>query len=486
MHFFSFLRNRLARARNDHGKARSERAALQDRLEAERSRFTTELEELKKETRTREEENRASEFDKALLRQTVDRLEAECEASKKALAQLGAKDVQIRGLEATVEASRKEVEVAQKETSRVQGELVELRTTHEGLTMAKDEVESERQGEREKIARLEGVVSTLEKRLEAQVSRALSARDDVRWLIHPRESKQDDKITNLQRLKASQQQALALANQRGVDLKKRVADYDTIQSQLAHSLSASTGLEHRAVESESARAKAVAELADFKDKMAHNLEKMRLAMASELEEAASRLQVVEEAKERLEEEKRIVEEQKDALAQASKLHLEVQARLVADKARLEADNHDLLRTIQRHELQSATFGQHSPRRTLTPSAHQHDYFHSTPPHPPATQALYPPVRPALSRDVSSSSVYAPDSTLGWVQHLRQGQVQGQGHQPPAPIGQGRPRAQSQAASSDAGSEGTIHEGVSHVAVSPTPSVSGKSISVDDSGWWSSS
>lgn len=107
-------------------------------------------------------------------------------------------------------------------------------------------------------------------------------------------------------------------------------------------------------------------------------------------------------------------------------------RVVEERDRLKQENAELVQALERQDN----------------SAYLHPSLYSTP-------HSNPPI------------LHAPQSLYGYPQ--------------PALLN-GHHRSSS---SDDSGSEGTIHEGVSHLAVSPTPSLGGKSIVVDDSGWWSS-
>lgn len=74
--------NRLAKARNEHGKARSEKAALSERVDAERASLASEVARLKEEVHSHGEVDRSHNVEQELLKQTIERLEDEVREGK--------------------------------------------------------------------------------------------------------------------------------------------------------------------------------------------------------------------------------------------------------------------------------------------------------------------------------------------------------------------------------------------------------------------
>ncbi|ORY89052.1 hypothetical protein BCR35DRAFT_191441 [Leucosporidium creatinivorum] len=410
----SDLEAQLVKARNDHGKVRSEKATLAERLETDRTRHIAETDKLKTEALERDTTARESELEKTLLTQTVEGLQAELSASKssneqlvtqlaaskekeetshtkelKHVAEVAKQQARARVLEAAVDSSKTRIEALSAEVSQVRVELASVKNANELLVEEKASIDRICQLEREQAAVARGEIIALEKRVATQ----------------------DERILNLTRVKATQQQALAQANQRVVTLKKQADELDCARRRIEQLTSTTSIIEDRLNASEASRTEALTETEAYRERFAsleRDLETMKEAVRSELEDTAGRLTSLSEEKDQVTEE----------------------------RDRLQRENAELVQALE---------GQDN-------SAFLRPPLYSTP-------NSNPP-----------SIIHAPQSVYGYPQ-------------PRLLNGHGR---SSSSSDSDDDSEGTIHEGVSHVAVSPTPSLGGKSIVVDDSGWWSSS
>lgn len=352
----------------------------------------------------------------AVISQTVERLQAALAASKssteqlaqqlaavkekeeishsrelKHVAEVAKQQARARVLDAAVDLSKARVEVLIAETRQLRDELVDLRSANGLLVEEKASIDRICQLEREQAAVARGEIMALEKRVATQVRSRLA----IAWLgCKPTlPNLQDERLTNLERVKSQQQTHLAQANQRIVEPKKQADELEEARRRIEQLVSASSIIEDRLNASETKRAEALTETEAYRERFASlekDLGRMKEAVRAELEETAGKLTSLAEAKAEVERETR----------------------------RLKQRIAELEQTTPMYSTPAPTTGdRHSP------------FLHA--PHP----------RHAHARQESSSS---------------------------------------------ADSEGTIHEGVSHMALSPTPSLGGKSLAVDDSGWWSSS
>lgn len=209
-------------------------------------------------------------------------------------------------------------------------------------------------------------------------------------------------------MKATQQQALSQANLRIVDLKKEADELEVARRRIEQLKATASIIQDRLNASEASRSEALIETEAYRERFAsleQDLEKMKGAVRSELEDTAERLTSLAEEKDKVAEE----------------------------RDRIKQENAELVQALERQDN----------------AAYLHSSMYSTP-------------------NSNPSILYAPQSVYGF---------------PHSGLLTGHHR--SSVDNDDSGSEGTIHEGVSHLAVSPTPSLGGKSIVVDDSGWWSS-
>lgn len=145
----TLLAFRLAKARNEHGKARSEKAVLADRLEAEKARHREELADLRARLAKCEDEVKASTLKLALrdaahsvVKDELDRTRRELDGQRNSLE--AAEQARVRAEEQLSELSKKELELSTQESRR-------------------DAIASD-------LAKAHGEIAALEKRLAAQVS----------------------------------------------------------------------------------------------------------------------------------------------------------------------------------------------------------------------------------------------------------------------------------------------------------------------------
>ncbi|KAL8287525.1 hypothetical protein RQP46_003383 [Phenoliferia psychrophenolica] len=291
----SDVESQLAKARNEHGKARSEKAALSERVEAERATLVAEALRLKEKLHAFEESDRSATVEHGLIKQTNERLEDELREARVKIGSLEDKlasarahqeawhDTELKHIStlAELQASRRTLEAdaqtSSNETTRLRSELAELRTAHEGLSSQNQKLSSELQAHREAAATTKGEVAALEKRISGQ----------------------DDKIGNLQRVSAAKQQALALANQRASELDKRTAELADARTQIVRATETAKVLESQVAEKEASAMLVLRESDAFRERMAQDLEAMKETVAKELQQKADELVAVQEDHERL-------------------------------------------------------------------------------------------------------------------------------------------------------------------------------------------
>ncbi|GAA5930732.1 hypothetical protein JCM3775_003851 [Rhodotorula graminis] len=211
---FSDLGIQLAKARNEHGKARSEKAAFQDRLEEDRARHAAEL----------------------------GKLHARLEAQE----------------------------------------------------MALKRVEGEKEAAREALARSQGEVAGLEKRVAAQV-RHLPLFLLLAAESHALEFLQDARVDALQRAKMVQQQSLAVANQRN---SNKAASLAAARARVAELEAASSSADAQVNALDEANTAYRVQLASIQK----SLESLQVAVKSEHDEAALRIAQLTTERDRLAEE----------------------------------------------------------------------------------------------------------------------------------------------------------------------------------------
>lgn len=176
------------KARSDHGRVRSEKAVVADLLESERSRLQKEIDSLKDNKSRRDESNREGEIEKALLAQTVERLQEELKGSRSEVGDLQQKlrsteekveahcmmeyqyQSRIKISETEVAAANRQFQMVEEEKGRLIMELAELREAHERLSSDMRSLQALHQSERERAALAQGQIGALEKRLNLQVS----------------------------------------------------------------------------------------------------------------------------------------------------------------------------------------------------------------------------------------------------------------------------------------------------------------------------
>ncbi|BGP02212.1 hypothetical protein NBRC10513v2_005860 [Rhodotorula toruloides] len=187
------LESQLAKARNEHGKARSEKAVLSDRLDAEKARHGEEVADLRARLAKCEDDLKAGTLKLALrdaahsvVKDELDRTRRELDTQRKSLSE--AEQAQVRAEE--------QLAVAREELSKKKRDGAEQKSRFEVLSS--------------ELARAHGEIAGLEKRIAAQ----------------------DERLATLQRLKAVQQQSLAAANQRNSDLRKEVAELEQLKETL--------------------------------------------------------------------------------------------------------------------------------------------------------------------------------------------------------------------------------------------------------------
>ncbi|BGP26610.1 hypothetical protein JCM10295v2_005563 [Rhodotorula toruloides] len=247
------LGTQLAKARNEHGKARSEKAVLSDRLEAAKARYGEEMTDLR-----------------ARL--------AKCEdGSKAGTLELALRDAAHAVVEDGLDRTRRELDGQRKslgeaEQARIEAEeqLAKSRGYVEKKEREGKEHESLRESLATELAKAQGEIAALEKRLASQ----------------------DERFDTVQRLKAVQQQSLAAANQRITDLRKDLADLE----QLKETLKEVTAERETACSQEAALQERCNTLVEENDRfrrhfdsLQQGLETMKVTVRRELEEADARV-----------------------------------------------------------------------------------------------------------------------------------------------------------------------------------------------------
>ncbi|GAA5924142.1 hypothetical protein JCM1841_004585 [Sporobolomyces salmonicolor] len=310
------LENQLAKARNEHGKVRSEKAVLAERSESDRARYATEVADLRALLAERDEATKKLEIEKAVAAQVAARLQDDLAATKAEVGQLKeegnelkeklvveermraeqerikqAQDVEIANL-------RRQLEEARAATERLEAERDEEKTALKERAAAEEQEKKARQQEREEFAAAKGEIGSLEKRVAAQ----------------------DDRLSAVHRAKAIQQQALAQANQRNTALKKEVAGLSRFRVQATQLEAADSAWKARFEEANRACAQLVKENEKYRQQftsLEQGLETMKESVTKELDEASTRISALTEERDRLAQEKTQLVEEKHKWTTAS-------------------------------------------------------------------------------------------------------------------------------------------------------------------------
>ncbi|SCV67854.1 BQ2448_5465 [Microbotryum intermedium] len=378
------LELQLAKARSEYGKIRSEKATMMERFELERGTWMGQIEELKTETDRRNAADKAIDEEKALLTVAIGRLEQALVSSTSHSAQLetALASITLRQdadrieqaehrkalslmrdeldrAKAGAELSATEVRLLLAENGRLTAELGELREAHEKLSNRKHEDDQQRRIEREATAKLSGEVGALEKRIAVQ----------------------DDKIISLQLLKSKQQQALAQANQRAVDLRKRAAEVGAAEERIAELEATKTGLEERLSASEAVRELLTRNSTEYRRTTENELEAVRETVTRELEGKDARI--------------RALEQERDELSQ--------------DNERLESLNLELSDALRMGSMRQAS----SVSVSATPSRSTGQNFTS---HAAGAQHYYPSPGTLKPQRTGSSTATIRTATDHWTSH----------------------------------------------------------------------
>ncbi|BGP18666.1 hypothetical protein JCM10213v2_006732 [Rhodosporidiobolus nylandii] len=292
------LEIQLTKARNDHGKARSEKSVLSDRLEAEKARHVAEVEDFRRQLAKHTDTIKAGEVERAVAVAQAERVQQEMAALRARCVELEERRNSARKSLEEEEHRRQEREHHSRqqkdEIARLQHELQqakatssalerEQRTTQRRLDTALAEKEQsvrEKQEAKEALAAAKGMVESLEKRLNAQ----------------------DERLANLQRVKLVQQQTLAVANQRNSELRKDANKLQATLADLTAARSKVNELEGAAMEWEN-REKALAEDNERYRQQFSSLEQgltaMKATVSRELDDASTRVTALTEERDRL-------------------------------------------------------------------------------------------------------------------------------------------------------------------------------------------
>ncbi|GAA5876209.1 hypothetical protein JCM1840_007073 [Sporobolomyces johnsonii] len=303
------LENQLAKARNEHGKVRSEKAVLAERTESDRARYTAELTDLRAQLATRDEATKALEIEKAVAAQAAARLEDDLAASKAEVEQLKEEEIELKeklvveermraeqerikqAQDVEIANLRRQLEEARTATERLEAEREEEKATVRERVALEEQAKKARQQEREEFAAAKGEIASLEKRLAAL----------------------DDRLSTVHRAKAIQQQALAQANQRNTALKKEVAGAGRFRVQATQLEAACSSWKERFEEADQARAQLVEENDKYRQQftsLEQGLETMKESVTKELDEASTRINALTEERDRLAQEKAELVEEK--------------------------------------------------------------------------------------------------------------------------------------------------------------------------------
>ncbi|GAA6013689.1 hypothetical protein JCM10207_004821 [Rhodosporidiobolus poonsookiae] len=282
------LEMQLAKARNDHGKARSEKAVLSDRLDAEKARHAAELDELRRALAKSTDALKAGEVEKAVAAAQAERVAEDLAKLKTRCAELEDKrNTARKSLEEEMSRRQQREQVVgqqERELTRLREEVERLRGTSreaqqqqqttqqklEGALSEKEQLVGEKQEVREALAEAKGTILSLEKRLAMQ----------------------DDRLSNVQRVKALQQQTLAAANQRNTGLAKDAAALKAVTAELSEARHKLEHADAARLEAEQLNKALAAENDAFRQKFAGlqtSLEKMKAAVTREKDEAKSRI-----------------------------------------------------------------------------------------------------------------------------------------------------------------------------------------------------
>ncbi|GAA5974736.1 hypothetical protein JCM11641_007246 [Rhodosporidiobolus odoratus] len=306
------LEIQLTKARNDHGKVRSEKAVLTDRLEAEKARHAAEVDDLRKQLAKQSDALRASEVEKAVSAAQAERMQQDVAALKTRCGELEEKRNLARK---SLEEENARRHLREQAATQQKGDI--LRLQHE-LQQIKATAAT---GEREQLAtqhRLDVALSERDRVVEEKqkAKEALAAAKATGAALEKRLSAQDDRLNNLQRVKIVQQQTLAATNQRNAELRKDALSLKPALAELSVARSTVTDLE-TAILASSERCKALGGENDRYRQQFVTLEKgletTKTSVARELNDASTRIKLLSDERDRLAAENAHLADEKERL-----------------------------------------------------------------------------------------------------------------------------------------------------------------------------
>ncbi|GAA6063400.1 hypothetical protein JCM10212_002971 [Sporobolomyces blumeae] len=262
------LENQLAKSRNDHGKARTEKAVLQERLDADKFRSQLELELVRSKLASADRTIEALEAEKSGSIETIDKLQSKLERADQS--------------EAVQEQLAKERGARREAERQVDSQALEIAELRQQLDAAKRS--SGKQGEvddsRRELDRLKGEVGSLEKRLAAQ----------------------DKRLESVLSVRAAQQQLLSRANRTVVKLEKEVAAAGRTRLVVAQLETVEASLVEQLEKMGAERDRLAGENDEFRrrfKKVEEDLVTMKAKVAAELGQASARIEAVTSERDRL-------------------------------------------------------------------------------------------------------------------------------------------------------------------------------------------
>ncbi|GAA5823869.1 hypothetical protein JCM11251_003325 [Rhodosporidiobolus azoricus] len=308
------LEIQLAKSRNDHGRARSEKAVLSDHLEAEKTRHSAELDDLRQKLAQANDMMKSDALKTELAAARAQRIQEDLVAAKAEMVEL----------EETRDLALKEIEeqgVRQRECENlVQQQNVEI---------ARLKLEVEHQKALSRAARSEQ--AAVEKRLrsaDVEKGKALEEKSEAKEALalatgtiaalEKRSATQDERLRNLERVKTVQQQTLAAANQRNANLRKEVAALKPAQADLASANLKISELEAALADSDARARSLLAENDQHRQQFStieQGLRTMKDKVTCELDDASSRIAALTDERDRLAEANSRLAEANSRLAQ---------------------------------------------------------------------------------------------------------------------------------------------------------------------------
>ncbi|GAA6029006.1 hypothetical protein JCM8097_001548 [Rhodosporidiobolus ruineniae] len=282
------LEIQLAKARNEHGRAGSEKAVLSDRLDAEKARHADEVAELRKQLAKQADQLKANEVEKAVSAAQAERTQEELVALRARTADLEEKRTAARKASEEEEARRHLRELA---VQAQQDEVIRLKQQLELVSAAAAAAKQERQQLQHRLEVAEAEAKE-QRHGKYEVKEALATAKGTIAAMEKRLASQDDRLANLSRVKLVQQQTLATANQRNAELRKDAAALKTVTAELSSARLKISEVELAVSEGETRIDSLVSENARYRQQLGdyeQNLLRLKEKTSAEMKQQADKL-----------------------------------------------------------------------------------------------------------------------------------------------------------------------------------------------------